>query len=159
MKLYFGVITGPHGINGQLKVLSNFERQDLVLKPNFPIYIDGEKHYLKTFKYHQNKILITIDEYSNINEILKYCGKEVFINRDDLELNGEFLIEDLIGYSIYEDNTLVGKVENIYQNKSGFLLKIDYIKPYYIPYQEHFIKEVIQNKQKIIVINTKGLHE
>ena len=152
-KLYIGYICGTHGIKGELKVLSDFEKKELAFTVNNKIMIDNIEHTITSVRNHQNKILITIDSLQNINDVLEYVKKEIYIKRENLNLNS-YLMEDLIGFKIIEDEEL-GIVKNILINKAGYLLEID--KNFYIPFVSYYIKEVDVKNKKIIVNHAKEL--
>ena len=152
-KLYIGYICGTHGIKGELKVLSDFEKKEIAFKVNNKIMIDNIEHTITSVRYHQNKILITIDSLHNINDVLEYVKKEIYIKRENLNLDS-YLMEDLIGFKIIEDEEL-GVVKNILITKAGYLLEID--KNFYIPFVPSYIKEVDVKNKKIIVNHAKEL--
>ena len=152
-KLYVGYICGTHGIKGELKVLSDFEKKEIAFKVNNKIMIDNIEHTITSVRYHQNKILITIDSLLNINDVLEYVKKEIYIKRENLNLDS-YLMEDLIGFKIIEDEEL-GIVKNILITKAGYLLEID--KNFYIPFVPSYIKEVDVKNKKIIVNHAKEL--
>ena len=104
-KLYIGYICGTHGIKGELKVLSDFEKKELAFTVNNKIMIDNIEHTITSVRNHQNKILITIDSLQNINDVLEYVKKEIYIKRDNLNIDN-YLMEDLIGFKIIEDEEL-----------------------------------------------------
>ena len=152
-KLYIGYICGTHGIKGELKVLSDFEKKEQAFMVNNKIIIDNIEHTITSVRNHQNKILITIDSLQNINDVLEYVKKEIYIKRENLNINN-YLMEDLIGFKIIEDEEL-GIVKNILINKAGYLLEID--KNFYIPFVSYYIKEVDVKNKKIIVNHAKEL--
>ncbi len=150
--VYLGKITNTHGIKGEIKILSNFEKKNLVFKPGFNLYIGNEKklEQIKSYRPHQNYDMVVLEGINDINEVLKYKGLKVYINKEDLKLeNQEYLLEDLIGCKIIYKDEDYGIVEDVYNNKDKVLL---YVKKedqyYYIPLVEDFIKEVeIKNKK------------
>ena len=152
-KLYVGYICGTHGIKGELKVLSDFEKKEIAFKVNNKIMIDNIEHMITSVRYHQNKILITIDSLLNINDVLEYVQKDIYIKRNVLNIDS-YLMEDLIGFKIIEDEEL-GIVKNILITKAGYLLEID--KKFYIPFVPSYIKEVDVKNKKIIVNHAKEL--
>ena len=84
-------------------------------------------------------------------EILKYIGMGVYIKRSDLDLKeDEYLLSDLIGYAVYDNNKLLGKVSGISFN-NNVLLKIDDI--FYIPFIDEFIEKVDVKTKKIMTRN------
>ena len=152
-KIYIGYICGAFGIKGELKVISDFEKIDLAFKVNNKILIDDEEHTITNIRKHQNKILMTIDSLHNINDVLKYLKKEIYIIRDELHLDS-YLMQDLIGFKVIEDN-LLGIVKNVLINKAGYLLEIN--RNFYIPFVPYYIKKVDLEKKEIIVNNAKEL--
>ena len=152
-KIYIGYICGTHGIKGELKVISDFEKIPLAFKVNNKIIIDNEEHTITSIRKHQNKILITIDSLNNINDVLKYLKKEIYILRENLNLDS-YLMEDLIGFKIIEDEEL-GIVKNILVNKAGYILEIN--KNFYIPFVPYYIKKVDVLNKEIISEHAKEL--
>ena len=152
-KLYLGYICGTHGIKGELKVISDFERKDIAFKVNNKILIDDEEHVISSVRYHQNKILITIDSLNDINDVLKYLKKDIYIQRDNLEITG-YLMEDLIGFKVVDDKEL-GVVKDILITKAGYLLEVD--RNFYIPFVPYYVKKVLITEKTIYVNNAKEL--
>ena len=44
--LKIGLYTGTHGLKGEIKILSNFSRKDLIFKPNVCIYINNKEYII-----------------------------------------------------------------------------------------------------------------
>ena len=157
--LKVGKIVNTHGIKGELRLLSNFKYKNKVFKNNFKIYIGKEKdmEVINSYRVHKMFDMITLKGYSNINEVLKYKGKLVFIDKNDLILNNdEYLDEDLIGFDvIYEDisNLKVVEIVNYPNNK---LLKVrsndlDNLVPFSL------VDKIELDNKKIYVKDIKGL--
>lgn len=158
--IYLGRIVNTHGIKGELRLLSDFEKKERVFKKDFPIYIGREKkkETITNYRHHKEFEMITLKGYENINEVLKYKGENVYINREDLHLEEkEYLYVDLIGLSVYESEEKLGIVKNIVYNKNNILLYIEASKNFYIPLNQEFIKKVDGKGGKIEVENAKGL--
>ena len=155
MDIYVGKIVGTHGIKGELKVLSDFERKDLVFNVNQVIYINNKKHLISSHRVHQNKNLITIDSLQNINDVLKYIDKDVYVKRSDLHLVS-YLMIDLIGFEVI-DGDLLGMVKSILKTKNGYLLEVFGEKKFYIPFVPYYIKNVDIDNGKVFVTKAKEL--
>ena len=113
-KIYFGYTTSTFGLKGELKCFTDFERKDLVLKKNHPIYIKDQKHILSSIRAHKGCFLIRIDNHEDINEVEEFRHQKIFIEREELELkNGEFLFQDIIGFSICEEGKILGEEERV----------------------------------------------
>ena len=158
--IYLGKIVNTHGIKGELRILSNFEKKERVFKKDFPIYIGNEKQkeILSSYRPHKEFDMVTLEGYTNINEVLKYKGKKVYIKKEDLHLNEEeYLFEELLGLNVFELEEKLGIVKNIVYNKNNILLYIEGPKNFYIPLHLEFIKKVNLKEEKIEVENAKGL--
>ena len=158
--VYIGKIVNTHGIKGELRILSDFLKKDIVFKPGFVLYIGDGYHEetIETYRHHKCFEMVTFRGYDNINEVLKYKGLNVFVKREDLHLNDDdYLLEDLVGLSIKEDGEILGKVIEIVYNGSGTLLMVEGTKKFYIPNNKEFIVKVDLKKGEIECRNTKGL--
>ncbi len=158
--IYLGKIVNTHGIKGELRLISNFEKKALVFKPDFPIYIGKNKipETINSYRHHKNFDMITLKNYNNINDVLKYKYELVYFQKADLNLSpNDYLLEELINLSIYEEQEFLGKITNIVYTKGQTLLEITYTKKYYIPYVSEYIKQVDMASQKVMVANVKGL--
>lgn len=151
--IYIGKIVSTHGIKGEVKIISDFFEKDKIFKKRFKLYITPLYHeeVINTYRVHKNYDMVTFNGYNDINEILKYIGMGVYIKRSDLALKeDEYLLSDLIGYAVYDNNKLLGKVSGINFN-NNVLLKIDDI--FYIPFIDEFIEKVDVKTKKIMTRN------
>lgn len=145
--IYIGKIVNTHGIKGELRILSNFEYKDRVFIENRRIYI-GEKHeeeIIASYRYHKIFEMITLKGYNNINQVLKYLNKDVFIRKNDLSLEkDEFLISDLINLRILLNNENVGEVLGVKEtgNNNKVMETIINGKKVLIPLHKSFIKRI-----------------
>ena len=159
--IYIGKIVNTHGIKGEVRILSNFKYKDKVFIKDMIIYIgkNKDKEVINTYRPHKQFDMITMDGYSNINEILKYKGEAVYINKDDLKLDkNEYLDEDLINLDVIIDNNVVGKVKGveIYPKQSFIVVKTEK-KDCLIPYVSDIIEEINFKEGFIRIKNIKGL--
>ena len=155
-----GKIINTFGIKGELKIISDFEYKERIFKQGKMIYIGNEKikEVVNTHRIHKNYDLIIFAGYSNINEVLKYKGDKIYINRCDLELSdSEYLLSDLIGYKIIDQEKEIGLVIDYEKTINNVLLKIKWEKPYYIPLYSNYVINIDKNKKEIITNNGSDL--
>lgn len=161
--IYIGKIVNTHGIKGEVRILSDFEKKDRVFVAGMPIYIGRkkEKEIINSYRHHKNFEMITMKGYNDINQILKYKGLYVYIKKEDLKLGkDEYLETDLIGLSVMVDGTKKGIVEDIGDAGHNKLLIIkSNEKAIYIPYQKEFISNVDFNSGTITITPIKGMFE
>ena len=147
---YIGKITNTHGIKGEVKILSDVKYKELVFKKNQELIINNDTLIINTYRTHKNYDMITFVGINDINDVLKYKGKNVYAN---IEKKEDIMFkEDYIGMNIYTDKK-IGEVIDVVNNGAQDLLVIEYNnKKFYIPNVDSFIKK-IDNKNKIIYIN------
>lgn len=155
--VYVGKIVNTHGIKGELKIRSDFEKKELVFKIGNKLIIDKKEHTIRTYRYHKIFDMVTLDDYDNINDVLCFVGKNVYVSRASLKLsNKDYLLSDLIGLSVVFNDTVYGIVKD-YSNDLNPLLQIEYEKNYYIPIKGNYIKNVDLINKEIVVENIEGL--
>lgn len=154
--VYIGRIVNTHGIKGELRLLSDFEKKERVFKPKMVIYIgkELEQETINSYRSHKCFDMITLEGYKNINEVLKYKEKNVYVKRNALDLKeNEYLYEDLSGLRVVENEKVLGKIKEIVYNKTNILLYIEGEKNFYIPLNQEYIKKVDIEKG---LVYTKG---
>lgn len=159
--LYIGKIVNTHGIKGEVRLLSNFKYKDRVFKKDMTIYIgeSKDKEIISSYRHHKQFEMICMQGYDNINQILKYKGLKVYINKDDLKLaKDEYLDEDLIGLDVIIDNNVIGKIKRIekYPHQDLIVVKVKE-KDCLIPYVSDIIEEINLSDGYITIKNIKGL--
>ena len=152
-----GKIVNTHGIKGEVRILSKFPYKDKVFIKGMNIYIDKkDKEVINTYRVHKNFDMITMEGYSNINEILKYKGKYVYVNKEDIKLNNNYLDEDIIGLDIYVKENYKGVLINIERYDKVVLLVIkNNDKEYLVPYD--LIDNIDIDNKKIYIKEIEGL--
>jgi len=139
-----GKIVNTHGIKGELRILSDFKYKDKVFKKDFKFYIGKDKEELIVNSYRHHKIfdMVTFNDLNDINLVLKYKGKEVYINEEDLDLDGEIYIDNLIGYKVLVGDKDIGVVTEVMHMKANDILRVGEVL---IPYVKEFILKIEDN--------------
>ena len=103
--------------------------------------------------------MITLKNYNNINEVLKYKGSLVYINRLDLQLNdNEYLESDLLNFDIIINNNIIGKLSSFENhNKNKIIIVKNKEKEILLPYNNNLIENINLDKKEIIYKNIEGL--
>ena len=151
-----GKIVNTHGIKGEIRILSDFKYKDLIFVKNFKVYIgeDKQEEEINTYRRHKMFDMITLEGINNINDVLKYKGKKIYINRSDINIDG-YLQEDLIGLDVYQKDKYIGKVTEIIKNHQNGILVIENKKNRnLVPNLDEFIKV---KDNKIYIIEMEGL--
>lgn len=154
--VYLGKITNTHGIKGEIRILSDFSNKNIVFKKDFNIYIgkDKIKETINTYRVHKNYDMVTLVGYDNINDILKYKGMNVYVNREDIK--GIIVDEDYIDMEVYTDK-YIGKITDILKGKEDIFVIENEDKKYLVPNVDYFIKNIDLDNKKLYINNIKGL--
>ena len=156
-----GKIVNTHGIKGELRILSDFELKNQVFIIGKNIYIGDSfiKEEIASYRKHKEFDMITLKDYNNINQVLKYLRKQVYVKREDLNID-KYLMTDLIGFDVYLKEQKIGKIIDFVYNGSNKLLVVEGLKKFYIPMVEDFVNKVDINNCKVDVTDiVKGLIE
>ncbi len=156
--IYIGRIITTHGLKGEIKIRSNFQYKDKVFKKDFKFYIGKEKeeHIVLSYRPHKDYDMVILSNIDDIDKAIKYKQELVFINKDDLKLNNEYLNEDLIGLKAIYKSKEIGIVKSITnEGNNNIVIRLDNNK--IIPKDDNFIDNIDFNKKEIIFKNLEGL--
>lgn len=147
---YIGKITNTHGIKGEVKILSDIKYKNLVFKKNQELIVNNDTLIINTYRVHKNYDMVTFIGINDINDVLKYKGKDVYAN---IEKDDNIMFkEDYIGKDIYTDKK-IGTVIDVVNNGAQDLLVVEYNnRKCYIPNVDSFIKKIEDNKIYINLI-------
>lgn len=160
--IYIGKIVNTHGIRGEIRLLSDFDKKEKVFVPNQTLYLGRKKEMVKITSYrkHKNFDMICLEGYHDINEVLRFKGLYAYVKKEDLGLSeGELLESDYIGMDAYFLEKEIGKVVDIENRGRGnkiFVIEREN-KRTLVPFQEVFIKNVSLPLKQIEFQNIEGL--
>ena len=160
-----GQIVNTFGIKGFVKVnpftddLERFEELKSVFVVKNKELIEMQ---IEEVKFHKHLVLVKFKGIEDINMAEKYKGCYIKIKRENARKlpEGTYFIADLIGIKVYdEDGNLLGKVDDIYNNKSTdiYVIKDDLGKQILLPSTKEVIKQIDVDNDRIVVHLIEGL--
>lgn len=155
-----GKLVNTHGLKGEVRILSDFKYKDKVFIPGMKIYIGKDKTCKEINSYRHHKIfeMITLVGYNDINQVLKYKGCYVFVNKGDIKLDSnQYLDEDIIGLNVYVKDRSLGIVKKIENHNGNEILIVNGEKEVLIPYNFDIIESINLEKKEIMVSDIPGL--
>lgn len=158
-KTYIGKIVSTHGIKGELKIKSNFDFKDKVFKVGNSLIIDDKEYVIKSYRVHKNFDMVTLDDYHDINEVLFLLKKDVYFDKDKLNLNdNEILDEDLIKYTVLTKDGKKGIIKEIFlASESNKIIRCELDHEVLIPMNSPMIVEINKDKKEIIIELIEGM--
>lgn len=114
MKITVAEIVTTHGVRGNLKVKSLSDNEKRFEKGS-KLFIDNEELTIESSFDQKGLKVIKFEEYNNINDVLKFVGKDITIDKDDIgELSDdEYYIFDLEGLDVYDNGQKVGTIKEV----------------------------------------------
>ena len=160
-----GQIVNTFGIKGFVKVnpftddLERFNELKSIFVVKNKELIDME---IEEVKFHKHLVLIKFKGIEDINMAEKYKGCYLKIKREDARKlpKDTYFIADLIGIKVYdEDGNLLGKVDDIYNNKVHdiYVVKGALGKQRLLPSTKKVIKQIDVDEDRIVVHLIEGL--
>ena len=124
--ILMGKVSATHGIRGQLRVIAYSGLPESFLSAGSLFLKDASgrirQHDVSAVAVHGKKLLVTLKEFSDINQVLSFVGNEVFLYRDQLPPpeEDEYYWYDLVGMKVVTtDNRLLGVLESIIETGSN----------------------------------------
>lgn len=132
--ILIGRISGPHALNGRLKVAVVTDKEER-FESGSRVFVLNNGRYtpytVGSFEWHKGRIaLLTLDGVDSREDSEALTGAEIFITQEDAEksrsiLNeGEFYYYDLIGAEAFIDGNVFGRIDAIVEGGSGCILSI-----------------------------------
>lgn len=149
-------IVTTHGIKGEVKIkiitddLSRFD------KGNILYFSEKESIVIDSFREFKNMGLLTFNGIKDINEVLPYIGKIIYVDTED---DDEIYYDDLIGCKVFDYQKEIGIVFDVLEVPQGEILciKLHNQKEAYVPFVDEFVKTLDTDKKEIYIESIEGL--
>ena len=156
MKLVFiGYITGPFGLNGEVKIVSETNYKNEIFKVGNNLYIDGSPYKIISTKKNNKYEIIGFENINSIEKTNFILKKEVYVNKNEINISS-YLIGELPLASVYDNKVLLGKVSEVLYNKNCTYIKVNNL---IIPLIDNFIEKIDVDNGAIYVKNMGDLNE
>lgn len=161
--IIIGKVINTQGIKGEIKIqpltndLNRFsDLQTVYLGDN------KEKATYERSRVQKHFIMMKLQEYDNINEVLKFKDSYIYIDKDDrVELGeNEFFISDLIDSKVYDmDNQEIGTLISVYEGiaNDAYVIKNNKDKEFMVPAIKEFVKKVDIPNKKVFIDPIDGM--
>ncbi len=163
-----GKILNFHGVRGEAKVGFTKNQEDFILKLKKVFVQDGSEYKplkVENVRINKNFAIFKFEGINSINDLIEYKGMLLFVEeatiRENLE-DDEFLIDELVGLSIYDENDKkLGFVVGVSNNGASDLLSVKTNSKHIclVPFVQAIIREVSIKNKKIVINNLEGLLE
>ncbi len=145
-----GKIIKPQGIKGEVKIFPSIDIP-AIFNGKHQLFIEKKPSPFKTACFRLGYAYVKFDEITDRNVAEKYRNKFVYITKEEFALltTDDFLIEDLIGTIIFDENgDLVGQIMNAVDYGFDDMLVI---QEEGLLYEVPFRKEIFKNVNGTLV--------
>lgn len=164
-QLQVGVISSTHGVRGEVKV---FPTTDDVtrFRQLKKVYLDTGREMLpleiQNVKFFKQFAILKFKGIDNINDIDKYRGKSLMIDREDaVDLDeDEYFIADMIGMKVCtEDGSEFGTLKDVMETGANDVYIIDSLEhgEVLIPAIRECILDVDMDEERMTIHLMEGL--
>lgn len=163
--LRVGVISSTHGIRGEVKVFPTTDDMNRFKKLKSVILDTGKEKKeleIENVKFFKQFAILKFKGIDNINDIEKYKGKDLLIDRKDAVAceENEFFICDLIDCAVFtEEGEELGVLTEVLQTGANdvYVVKAADGKEILVPYIEECVKSIDVEEKKVIVHLLEGM--
>lgn len=167
MKVEVGKIVNTHGIKGEVKVKSNSDFTDKRFQPGEIVEIARKdkaplEFKIASYRMHKGLHMLTFEGINNINDIEYLKGETLLQERDHEEIElgeHEFYYSDIIGCTVFNEDTPIGRVIEIFETGANDVWVVKGDKEYLIPYIADVVKEIDVEGRRIQITPMEGLLE
>lgn len=139
--LKVGVISSTHGIAGEVKVFPTTDDVRRFKKCRELILDTGKERItleVEHVKFFKQFAILKFKGYDNINDILKFKGKDLLVSRENAVRlkKDEYFIADLIGLTVQnEDESILGELVDVIETGANdvYVVKTEAGKEILIP--------------------------
>lgn len=159
-----GKIISSHGIKGELKI---FPLTDDINRFKYlkEVYIGEEKLPVQVVgvKFNKDKPIIRLKEFDNINQVLKFKDRYLYVDDENLiELEeNEYFVFQLLGCKVENmEGKSIGVLEDIINTLSNDVYVIRHgEKEYLVPAIKEFVKDIDIDNKLIRIDPIEGMIE
>lgn len=156
-----GQIVNTHGLRGEVKVSPRTDYPEFFEEISGVYTDDGTYFKITGVKYHKSTVILklrgvnSIEEADTMRQKVLYVPKSIF---DDLP-EGTYLVADIIGLELKDENISYGTVTDVFQTGSNDVYTVESTgKPtIYVPALKSVIREINIDEGYILVQMPEGL--
>ena len=143
-------IVRAHGTEGRLVLNAETDYAETLFQPGRRLLVVGGSSTVTTVtvahaQLHGTRWLMVTDEITDRTAAKKLCGASLSVLREELPNLGEdgYLLHDLIGMAVLEDEKAIGTISEVYDLPAGPMLGVDIEgREQLIPFEKGIVERV-----------------
>ena len=161
-----GHISNTHGLKGEMKVrpfTEDKKRYEELKKILINIKDEYKEYEIESVRYQKDVVLFKLKGVDDIETAEKLKNHYISITREDAKnlQNNEYFIADLIGSEIFENEELIGILDDVFTAGASdvYVIKRKGKKDLLLPALKSIIKNVNVENKRIDVEIPRGLED
>ena len=161
-----GHISNTHGLRGEMKVrpfTEDKKRYEELEKILIDIKGDYKEYDIESVRYQKDIVLLKLKGVDDIDAAEKLKNYYIYIQREDAKdlQEDEYFIADLIGLEVFENETLVGTLDDVFTAGASdvYVIKRKGKKDLLLPALKSIVKKVDVENKRIDVEIPRGLED
>ena len=164
MKINIGRLVNFHGVQGEVKVLSDSDFTEERFAPGSEVEIKGGNYVIDSHRTHKNFHMLKFRGVTNLDQVEHLKGADLMQEDDAVEIElaeNEFHYQEIIGLDVMIEGTLekIGQVTDIFETGANDVWVVKGRSEYMIPYIEDVVKEVDLESSRILISPMEGMLE
>lgn len=164
MKINIGRLVNFHGVQGEVKVISDSDFTKERFAKGSEVEIKDETFIIDNYRTHKNFHMLKFRGVTNLNQVEHLKDSDLLQENDAVEIElreNEFHYQEIIGLDVLLEDSLekIGRVKEIFETGANDVWVVEGDKEYMIPYIEDVVKEVDLENSHIIISPMEGLFE
>ncbi len=153
-----GQIVNTHGIRGEIKLNPWTDDINDILDLDVLYLKNGDVMHIEQSKIHKNCVIIRFSEIPDMNTAERLKGTVLFTEKTELP-EGRYYIADLLGMQVFENDVLLGKIQDVFATGANdvYDIKTPEGKSILIPVIENVILSVDVKTKRMEVSLPAGL--
>lgn len=113
--LEIGKIVNTHALRGAVKMVVWADSTEVIGDIKNLYDKNNNCYEIKSVSYQKQNAIVKLSGIDSIEQAEKLKGKIMYVSRDEFNLpDGVYFIADLIGLSVYENDNLLGKIDDVF---------------------------------------------
>ena len=161
-----GHISNTHGLKGEMKVrpfTEDKKRYEELKKILINIKDEYKEYDIESVRYQKDIVLLKLKGVDDIDAAEKLKNRYISIAREDAKnlQNNEYFIADLIGSEIFQNEELIGILDDVFTAGASdvYVIKRKGKKDLLLPALKSIIKNVNVENKRIDVEIPRGLED
>ncbi|GEM_PF-2003494 len=165
MHVIIGIITGTHGVNGEVEVKTYSHFKHARYQRGNVLYARKRTGRIPltvvTHKEKKGRDVLGFEEIDSLEEASTFKNVDLEIPREAREALEEdaYYYDELIGFDVYQGDIHKGRIKNVFEVPQGAMLRVarDGRKDALVPFLKAYVEHVDQTRRRVDLVDLEGL--